>query len=293
MALSNPVTIFGIHSVTPYSRTDGTPYGILRVMKDSSISLAGDLIELYGGSNKYPWQIEAGKITAEMSMKFSDYPDFLYTLFFGITPTPNSTETSGNVSALTNVKGTSVFSATTGIATMSLTSGQAAQLKFSRYLAVAVSASTVDIYAISDVDFGRGTAGTYTGDALKIAAAKTVSSGGATAIANFGLDINGGSGTIALTTGDSAMFDVRPVNTGGSSVTVGSPTNVVPEWGAIMIAQKQGDGALFEIDAFRVKVSGLPFGMAEKAFSEIDVKAKLLYDSVKDGVFKVQRITAS
>ena len=291
--LSSPRTSYGIHSVTPYSRVDGTPYGILKVLKDSSISLAGDLIELSGGSNKYPWQIETGKITADMSLKFHDYPDFVFTLFFGATPSSNSMEASGNIGTLTNVNGTSVMSSTTGIASVVLTSGAKANLKFGRYVIVAVSSTTVDVYCYTDVDFGRGATGVYTGDALKIAAAVTITASTASSIANFGLDLSGGSGTIGMTIGDSAQFDVRPVNTGNSSVTVGSPNNVVPEWGALIVAQKQGQGALFEIDAFRVKASGIPFGFAEKAFSEIDVKAKLLYDSAKDGVYKMTTINAS
>lgn len=293
MALSDIRSVFGIHSVTPYSRVDGTPYGILKVLKDSTISLAGDLIELLGGANKYPWQIESGKIVADMSLKFHEYPDFVYTLFFGVTPSANTAESNGNISTLTNFKGTSVMQATTGIASISLTSGHKADLKFGRYVLVAASSTTVDVYCYSDVDFGRGTAVNYLTDALKVLSAQTVVSGSATSLTGLGLDINGGSGTIGMTTGDTATFDVRPVNTGNSSVNVGSPTNVIPEFGALIIAQKQGQGALFEIDAYRVKASGVPFGFAEKAFSEIDVKAKLLYDSAKDGVYKMTAISSS
>lgn len=292
--LSDPRTSFGIHSVTPYSRTDGIPYGILKVLKESSISLAGDLIELMGGANKYPWQIETGKIVADMSLKFHEYPDFVFTIFFGITPTPFAAEATGSVGTLTAIKGSLI--GTTGVASVALTSGQSAKLKLGRYVIVAKTSSTVDVYQYSDVDFGRGAAlGTYVDDTLKIASGITIVSAAVTVLTNFGIDITGGSGTIGMTIGDSAYFEVRPISTGsgGSSVVVGSPNNVVPEWGALIIAQKQGTGALFEIDAFRVKASGVPFGFAEKAFSEVDVKAKLLYDSAKDGVYKMLSIYSS
>ena len=33
MALTAPRNIFGVHSVSPYSRTDGLFYGIIKVLK--------------------------------------------------------------------------------------------------------------------------------------------------------------------------------------------------------------------------------------------------------------------
>ena len=69
MALSNPRIVFGVHSVSPYSRTTGEFYGILKVLGGSSLSLSGELLKLNGGSRKYPWAVEDGLITAEMTLK--------------------------------------------------------------------------------------------------------------------------------------------------------------------------------------------------------------------------------
>ena len=41
MALSKPRTIFGVHSITPYSRTDRAPYGIAQVLQGSTFTLEG------------------------------------------------------------------------------------------------------------------------------------------------------------------------------------------------------------------------------------------------------------
>ena len=73
MALSSPRAFFGIHSVSPYSRTDGSFFGELRVLESSSISLSGETIDLLGGSSKFPWESADGSITAEMSLAFSEY----------------------------------------------------------------------------------------------------------------------------------------------------------------------------------------------------------------------------
>lgn len=292
MALSDPRSFFGVHSVSPYSRTTGEFYGILKVLKGSSLTLQGETIDLMGGSSKYPWASEDGAITGELSLKPSEYPDFLYELFLGKAPTANSAETSGNASAPTNKKGTSVVNATTGI-TATLTVGTAADLKFGKYVIKAASSTTVDVYFSSDADLGRGANGTYQNDLLKItASALTVVAATPTAIPNFGLSVNGGSGTIGMTTGDTATFEVRPVNSKSMTVTIGGVSDqLFPEFGAIIMGQKRGNQEMVELDALRVKGVGLPINFEYNAWSEAEVKAKLLYDSTQDGVFKVRHVT--
>ena len=83
MGLSQPRLLFGVHSFTPYSRTDGTPYGTIKVLKASSLALSATLVELMGGSAKYAWAVEDGPISAELNLKGSQYEDFLFTLFLG------------------------------------------------------------------------------------------------------------------------------------------------------------------------------------------------------------------
>lgn len=292
MSLSTPRQIFGVHSVTPYSRTTGLPYGYVRVVKDSSISLSGEQIENTGGSNKFPWAIEDGKITAEMSLKFSEYPNFVFELFLGKAVTPVAAEASGNVSTLTNKYGTTAMSATIGVASVAALAGSEANLKFGKYVIKAASATTIDIYLMSDVDAVRGTDVEFQDDNLKIiAAAQTITTGGNTDVASLGLRFAGGSGTIGMTTGDTATFEVRPIQAnGGMTVRIGASTDVAPEFGCIVIAQKRSSDELFEVDAFRCKASGLPIGLAEKAWSELEAKAKLLYDSAKNGVFDIRHI---
>lgn len=292
--LSDPRVFYGVHSVSPYSRTDGTFYGTAKVLKSSSISMQGDLAELMGGSQKFPWAVEEGLIKTEMSLKFSQYEDFLMTLFLGKAPTANAAEASGNCSSLTNKKGTSVQKATTGIATSTVKSGSEADLKFGRYVVVAVSATTVDVYFSSDADIKRGTAGAYQNDGLKVTASPlTIVTTTAVTIPNFGLELTGGSGSIALVVGDTATFAVRPINTGSMSVVVGGTGNTFPEFGCIVMAQKRGNQEMTEIDLYRCKGAGLPIGFDMNSFSEADVKVKVFYDSAKDGIFEIRTVKAS
>lgn len=294
MALSEPRVIFGIHSVTPYSRTTGLPYGILKVLKGSSLSLSAELVDLTGGSSKFPWASEDGAISSEMSLKFNEYPDFMFELFLGKAPTTNAAETSGNVSTLTSVAA-GVFSATVGVASVSLKSGSAADLKFGKYIVKYVSATTVDVYYLSDIDIARGTNGTMQNDALKITAtALTIATGADVDIPNFGLKLTGGSGTIALVAGGTAEFFVRPVNTASTTVRIGAAADTTfPEFGCLVYAQKRGNNEMFEIDIFKAKAAGMPIGFEANAWSEAEVKVKLLYDSAKDGLFDLRHVKAS
>ncbi len=287
MALSAPRSLFGIHSVSPYSRTDGSFYGELRVLENSSLSLSGETIDLLGGSNKFPWEAADGAITAEMSLSFSEYPDFVFELFLGNAPTNNAAETTGSIAGFANVKGTTVLDASNGIDAIEITSGDSADLKFGKYIIIATAAQTFDVYLSSDIDIGRGTDGDYLTDSLKIIAGASVASGDVVD-ATYGLTFSK-VGTPAFTTGDSAEFYVRPVNTDSMDVTIGSQANQsFPNFGAVLYAQKKGDGQMIEIDAYNCKAVGMPLNFARNSFSAAEVTVKMLYDSSKDGVFKVR-----
>lgn len=293
MSLSERRQIFGVHSVTPYNRTTGEPYGIAKVVKDSSIAISGELVENSGGSNPWPWGVEQGKISGEMSLKFSEYPDFVFELFLGKAVSSVNAETSGNCSTLTNKYGTSVV-ASTGIATATVKAASKADLKFTRFVVKAVSATTVDVFAMSDEDFTRGTDKEFVNDLLKItASALTITTATAVEIPGYGVELTGGAGTIGMTTGDTATFEVRPIHTGGLTVRIGANGEVAPEFGCVVMSQRRSSDEMFEIDAFKCRASGLPLGFAEKAWSEVEAKAKLLYDAAKNGVFDIRYVDAS
>jgi hypothetical protein len=292
---SPPRAFYGVHSFTPYSRTDATFYGEVKVLKSSSLSLSAALVNLMGGSSKYPWAIEEGEIKAEMSLKFGQYDDFLFQLFLGKAPSALTAETSGNVSTLTNFNGTSLMSATTGIATATALSGSEANLKFAKFVVVAVSTTTVDVYASSDADFGRGSNGSYTTDSLKIAAAQTITASTATNFTAYGFKLTGGSGTIGMTVGDSATFYTRPVSSaGGMTVVVGGLADqTFPEFGAIVMGQKRGNQEMVEIDVYRCKAAGMPISFEQNAWAQGEVKIQIMYDPNLDGIMQIRHVKPS
>jgi hypothetical protein len=298
MALSNPRTLFGVHSFTPYKIETGEHYGTVKVLQNSSLSLAGELIPLTAGSSRYPWAIEDGLITSELSLSFSQYEDFLIEIMLGKAPTANAAEANGNVSTIANKYGTSVVNATTGIASVAATTGDEADLKFGKYLVKVTdgAADKVTVYCASDIDFSRGTAGAYVSDDLDVAAEIVIpGTGGTVTLADYGLEFTGGSGTVSLTDGDTALFEVRPPNSKSMDVTIGGASDSFPSFGAIVVAQKRGGGTgageLFEIDLFRLKAIGLPIGFASNEWSTAEVTAQAYYDSAKNGIFSMRHVS--
>lgn len=295
MALNDPRIVFGIHSFTAFNRSTFMPYGPLAlVLGGSTYSLGGELVGLNGGSAKYEWAVEDGIITAELSLKMKEYPKWVFELFLGKALTENAAETSGSVTALTDRFGGSVVDATTGIASVSLLAGSTAELKFGYYTVQAASATTVHVYGMTNVDFAAGTDLTYQDDTLKItASALTIATGADVTVPSLGVKFTGGSGAIAMTTGHTATFKIRPANTLSADVTVGATNDIYPEFGALMIAQRRGGGQMFEIEAFRCKGLGSGFGFEEKAFSETEVTAKSYFDSARGGVFAYRDVIST
>jgi len=285
MALSAARTVFGIHSIAPFNRSTGEFYGIAKVLKGSNFSLSGEVIELTGGSSKFPWQVEDGLITAELSLTMSEYPSWAFELFLGQALTQNSAETSGNVTGGTNVNGTSIINATNGIG-VSATVGSESYLKFGKYVIKAVSANTFDVYAASDVDFSGQS---YVNDLLKITSSPLSVASADAVISAFGLtfDLNG---TAAFTIGDTAEFDVRPVNTGSFTGSFGSASATYPEFGAVIMAQAQGSGRMIELTVYKLKAIGAPINFAANEFSEFEITCKASYDSTKDAVFAMREV---
>lgn len=288
MSLSQPRSIFGVHSISPYNRTTGIPYGEARVVQGSTFTLEGDTVELRGGSNRNAWAIEDGDIKAELAFSVSEYPNWLFELFGGKAPTSGSPEASGDISDLANKKGTSLVAATGFLATITTTT--AANLKFGKYVIKATGPAACTVYALSDVDFGRGASLDFLSDDLSIATFTGVGSGSTHLIAGLGITLTAGASAGAFVTGDTATFEIRPINTFNREVKIGGIADTFPEFGCVAYAQKSGSGAVFEIEAYKCKAIGLGLGAERKQFGASDYTAKLAYDSVENALCRIREV---
>jgi len=293
MSLSNPRIIFGLHSITPVRRSDGLPYGIMKVVGSAAIGLTSDLEQLFAGSNKFAWAAESKTINSEVSMKVKQYPNFLFELFLGATVTATNSDSTGIISEFANLSGSSIKSASNGISGIAIGSGNKGQLKAGRYLLVATAAGTADLYLLSDVDILRGTDGDYTNDTLKIGSIDVSSATDTSLSAAWGLEFTK-VGTPAFTVGDTAEFVVAPpAATGGADIDIGKAGATIPAFAAYIVAQKRATGEIFTIMAWNVVANGLPISLEENAFSQPEVKLIALYDSTRNSVFKIKAYNPS
>lgn len=294
MALSDPRIIYGVHSISPYSRTTGLPYGMLKVIGSANLALTSDLEKLYGGANKFAWAAENKIVSASLTAKVKAYPGFLFSLFLGASVTDTGADTAGTVSALTNVKGTSLKNATTGIASIAVTAANKANLKFGKYMLKVLTTTTVGVYLLSDIDITRGTDSVYTDDTLLLTiTVATITTAGTITVADLGVEVIGGSGTIGMTQDDTATFSVLPPSTKSSAIVVGGASDTFPAFGALLLSQKRATGEMFEIDAHNCVGGGLPISMDENAFSQPELKMECLYDSSLNRVFTIRHILPS
>lgn len=294
MSLSEPRIIYGIHSFSPRNRVSKLPYGILKVIGSCNLALSSDLEQLYAGSNKFAWAAENKTVKTDLSAKVKAYPGFLFSLFLGANVTENAPDSAGSVTALTNALGTSLQHATTGIASVSVKAAQKANLKFGQYVVKVLTSTTVGIYLMSDIDSARGTDASYADDTLKLTLSTiTIASGVDTDVDSLGLTFSGGSGTIGMVVGDSAYFSVKPPSAGSSEIIVGRAEDSIPDFEAIMYAQKRATGEMFEIVAHNCVGGGLPISFEEQAFSQADLKMTCLYDQSLNRVFTIRHINPS
>ena len=269
--------IFGIHSVAVLDRSNGfLPYegGYLEILGNVNFNSTIENIPLTGGSSLDPWEVENGLRNTEIGMTVRQANKAQWQTFAGAVASATAASSTGTVGTIINTKGTSVVNATTGIASIAATSGDEADLKTGTYFFKAASATTVDIYVTTDIDFNEGTDVVFDDQSLLIESGVTVSgTGGTTAIADFGLTITGGSGTVAMTADDVAAVTVRREHGGLNKYLVGQGSEVPEYVGLEFYSQKQADGTEWMVRFPKVKANGMPVAFNEKAWTEAEITA--------------------
>lgn len=294
MTTTAPRNLFGIHSIMFYRRSNRKAYGpLLKVLASTGVDLPAEFEDLTGGSEIFTLASEPKAITPEMKIATKDYRNFLYELFLGATVTENAAEATGNVSALTNVAGTSVLNASAGIASIAALAGSEENLKFARYVIIAKSPTTINIINSSDIDHRRGDDVSYQNDDLELLAVDVVipALGATVDIASLGLQLTGGSdASIVMVADETAEFEVRPINQGSTEIDIGGSGTEFPEFGCILYAQKRGTGEMFEIECYRCIGAGFPHNFEEKVFAQAELTIKVLKDFKIDRVMRIRHM---
>lgn len=288
MALSNPVTGFGIHQVTIEDRTTFARFTAM-VLGDFGNENKEEQIPLQGGSSPFPWDTATGYADSKISLTFMQYDLNLLKYLGGYNgTTANYTEdadgdAAGAASTLVNKSGSSVFHATTGVASVAPKSSQ--NPVFGNYLIKAVTSTTVDVYLDNNLD---GVA--FVNDALKITASPlTITAATGVDIPGANVTLTGGSGTIGMTTGDIAQFSIKPINTYNFEYKGGAPGTVKPEFKMTAFLEKLNTSYRC-IEYPRVKANGVSFNAKKKDWSSFESEFMVLFDSAVNYAFKFTAI---
>lgn len=205
------LTSFGIHNATFKDNLDPEFWGLAKILGSAEADLKQELIPLEGGSSIVPWAAAPGRAAGEITLPIRQYDKqilrFLKPWITGSEVESALGEAGGSVTTIVNAKGTSVVEATTGIASIAV-GATPADLKPGNYKVVATAAATIDIYV--DTDSAGGVE--YQNSDLKINTSPITIPGTGGTVDYQGIEFTGGSGSIALVTGDIATFTVNPIS---------------------------------------------------------------------------------
>ena len=277
--VSPKATRFGVKGIIPYDRATRTPLGFAEIVSSGGLDLAGEMVALHGGSNRYAYDAAHGYIEANMSLTVKEFPSFLFTLMLGATPKTTDVSDAGIVRSFANKKGTSIISATT-FKGIKVTDGKNADLKFGIYTVVVDDNKKLNVYISSDVDAGVGTPLVIQDDILRVNSEALTPADGL-ALENLGVEFEGvdsGFDAADFNAGDTATFEVVPKAKYFRDVTIGRNTDLFPSFGMYCISESISDTSLCLIDAFKCKANGLPQGLSEKSWSESELTIMPLID---------------
>lgn len=280
---------YGAKYAIPYNIATGVPCGVFRVLQEVNFERKVEFNDLNGGDSMGAWDSEMGQPENSISMTLKEYPNFAFSLLEDATVTENAAEASGYVGTASNKTGTSIVAATGITAAPVVKSAKKANLPAGRVVLKATAATKLKVYVVG---LPKGD-GTFILDDASVVAEITVSTGATVDIDNIGITLTGGASATAFTIGDTAIFDVRPVNNGSSIVTVGSTNSSADEFGLMLVFPQKSDGQLYYIDIFRVKAFGMPFKSVTRDWSDFQLSGKVIYDSTNDGLYKAVMLSAN
>lgn len=295
MALTEPVKLFGEHSITFLDYSTKIPRKTVKVIAETTLPFQADVEVLYGGSNKLAWDAEPKYIKPEGSLQFKQFDTELYEWLCNATTTSTTVagtavpSTTGVISTPVNVKGTTMYSAA-GMIAPTITSGKNTDLKEGLYVVEAASASTYNVYITTDYDFIAGSQTYLLDNTMKIVSAHAMATGVGVDISNFGLTITGGASATALTIGDTCTFEVTPIYHELETITAGQSGLILPYMSCVISAARKGTGDLWRVYAPKVLLAGFDTALKEFAYATATAKLYFLYSYADDFVWKAKKV---
>ena len=292
MSTENISYNFGAKALIFYDRASFKPVGVFRVISSVEFAREIEKLPLTGGHNNGAWAIEAGEPTNSLTATLMEFPNFAFTELDNATATTTTGEdSSGNVTTIANKVGTSILDTITGIASVAAITGSEDKLPLGKIVVVGTSdTAKVDVFLLGDVASGSIP---VTDELSLLAAGVTVpGTGGTVSLADYGIEITGGSGAVAFTEGDSAFFDTRPANSVTTVINMADQADI-KNLGMILVYPKNSQKEQDIVDFPCVAVGGTPFAANTREYAEFEFTGTPLYDSDRDSLYTITKITAS
>jgi len=224
--------------------------GLLKITDSVNIDFGETVAALKGGDGNHPYSTAVVDCNSSVTIPVKEFPVGMMSLLNRSTAVETTAETTGGFSTPTNVTGTSVVAATTGI-TAVVSATASGTLKEGIYILKAASATTLNVYAYTDFSC-LALESDLTG--LVNGTPYTITTGTATAITEIGMTVTGGSGTIGFTEDDTAVVTIRKINTGYSDVPV-QDCVTSQYYTVFLFFQPTPEGALEYLKLYRCTVS--------------------------------------
>ena len=237
MSVNNPITSFGIYQATIQDLETLEMFQML-ILDSAEPDFSQELVDLRGGGSAFPWASAPGEASGEIKMTVKQFDAGILKYFSpwesGSITEDTDGEAAGNVGTISNAIGTSIVAAT-GILSSAVVIPSTGVLKYGDYVLKATDANTLDIYVNTDVD-GQ----TFLNDALKVGSVD-VSTGASADDTASGVRFTGGASVTAFTTGDCAIFSVRPINTYLLKHQIGRVGSAPREFALTIVGEKIGN----------------------------------------------------
>ena len=127
--LTAPIGLYGLWSVTFKDRVTQLPEAFFKVIGEFVFPNEADMEDYVGGGSKFVIASEPKYFKSDGTFMTKQFNNQSYVYLGGASVATGTAEPAGAVTTLTNQNGTSAMSATTGIASVALKSGGAADRK--------------------------------------------------------------------------------------------------------------------------------------------------------------------
>jgi hypothetical protein len=284
---------YGVNQVTIIDKTNYVSYAA-RIIGKVDTDFKQEMKENRGGSLAVPFAVAPGEAKAMIKLTMKQTSPEILNLFTLQKSGSYAINTAGSLTATIsgqlNKVGTTVLSATVGIATVAIASGQDANVGGGYYIIRAVSASTFDLYTINTASGAPNISQVIFPNPLyqKINSSPIVRGAASSTVSSNGFTFTAGSSAAAMTPGDAAILLVTPVNNFSSSLVYGQ-TGARPKPFELVVESQADAYGSFVIARYpNCLCFDNPVPTAsyfEFAENELDISAQ--YDSGLDGFGQV------